>query len=543
MVMKQHGPGLRPESLLRHALAVVTLAIGLSFIFYPGCTCRDNERDPHTLLMRLDAEPSNLNPILATDAYESAVNKFVTESLIELDWDTLEYRPQLAERWEVSPDRLRIRFYLKKGVRWDDGTEFTADDVIYSFNTIKNPRVACAHLKVYYIEVTRIQRVDRYTVDFHCSRRNHLLVLNCGSMPIVPRHVFDNGRDFNTHPRNRHPIGTGPYKFVRWDTGKRIILERNPHFRGTPPDIGRVMFLLVAEQSVALQMLRKGELDVMLLRAIQWARQTGSQKFNMDFYKLRYYLAQYSYIGWNGNRAPFNDRRVRRAMTHLINREALLQKLLFGEGKIVTGPFFFKSRSCNPDIRPWPYDPKQAKRLLEQAGWRDRDGDGILEKNGKRFSFTFTISSGSKFAERLASIMKEDLAKSGIEMFVNRYEWAVFINKISNRDFDAVVLGWSNPTFQDDPYQVWHSSQVAGGSNYVHFVNREADRIIEKAREEFNDERRYALYRRFHEILHEEQPYTFMFNTPELAVVSRRFGSVRVRTRGLNYTEWKVSGR
>ncbi len=533
----------RTMNLGRARAAVYSPILAAVLLILAGCTFANPPRDSHTLLMKLDAEPANLNPILATDAYESAVNRFVTEGLIDLDWDTLEYRPQLAERWTVSDNGLRLRFYLKKGVLWSDGVEFTADDVVFSFNTIKSPKVASAQLKVYFMEVKQARRVDRYTVDFICTSRNFMLLLNCGTMPLVPKHIFDDGRDFNTHPRNRHPLGTGPYKFVRWDTGKCILVEVNEKYRGPRPEIRNVEYILVSEQSVALQMLRKGELDVMSLRAIQWARQTSSDKFNRDFYKLKYYLSQYSYIGWNERRDFFKDRRVRRALTQLINRKAILDKLLFGEGRIATGPFFFRSKSCDPGIRPWPYDPAAARALLAQAGWRDSDNDGFLDRNGKKFSFTLTVSSGSKFAERLASIMKEDFEKSGIELKVNRYEWAVFLNKVSNHDFDAVPLGWSNPSFQDDPYQVWHSSQRKGGSNYVNFSNSEADRIMEKARTEFDDDARAAMYRRFHQILHDEQPYTFLYNTPELVAVSRRFTNVKVHVRGLNFTEWKVADR
>lgn len=227
-------------------------------------------------------------------------------------------------------------------------------------------------------------------------------------------------------------------------------------------------------------------------------------------------------------------------MTLLINRKEILDKLLFGLGEIVTGPFYIFGDSYNRDLKPWPHDPALAKQLLAEAGWADHDGDGILDKGGKKFSFKFTNSSGNEFGERLASIIKEDLSKAGIEMSINQFEWAVFIDKIQRRDFDATSLGWSDPDFQDDPYQIWHSSQINGGSNYVGFRNAEADRIIETARQEFDLKKRVAMYRRFHEILHIEQPYTFLYTVPALAVVSKRFTNVMVHKRGMNFLEWKV---
>lgn len=497
-------------------------------------------RDPYTLNVHMGAEPGTLNPITATDAYSHAINLRIYETLVDRDYETLDVVPLLAERWEISPDKLRFRFHLRRGVTWSDGVEFTADDVVYSFRTMKDPKTACAQLKVYYLDIIDCIKVDRYTVEFLYSRPYYLALIFCGGMPIVPKHVFDDGTDFNTHKHNRLPVGTGPYRFEGWVTGKQISLVLNERYRGKKPQIRRVVYRFVSEPSVALQMLKKGNLDVMGVREIVWVRQTGSQKFQENFYKLKYYLASFSYIGWNAARPFFSDRRVRLAMTHLINRKAILEKLMFGLGEVVTGPFYIFGKSYNHDLEPWPYDPPRGRQLLAEAGWTDSDGDGILDRDGKKFSFTFTMSSGSKFAERLASIMKEDLARAGIEMEINRYEWAVFINKIQNRDFDATSLGWSDPDFQDDPYQIWHSSQIKGGSNYVGFNNPEADRIIEQARREFNEERRIAMYHRFHEILHYEQPYTFLYTNPALAVVSRRFSNVRVYKRGLNFVEWKV---
>lgn len=505
-----------------------------------GCSRIAPERDPYTLYVHMGAEPGTLNPIIATDGYAHAINLKIYEFLVDRDYDTLDIKPMLAERWEISPDKMRFRFYLKKGIFWSDGVEFTADDVVYSFNKIMDPKVASAQLKVYYIDIKSCKKINKYTVEFFYSRPYYLALIFCGGMPIVPKHVFDNGTDFNTHKNNRFPVGTGPYKFDRWDTGKNIVLVRNERYRGAKPDIRKVVYKIIAEESVALQMLKKGEIDIMGIRDIEWVRQTNSKKFTDHFYKLKYYLPSFSYIGWNEQRPFFKDRRVRLAMTHLVNRKDILDKLLFGLGEIVIGPFYIFSKSYNKNIKPWPFNPERAKQLLKEAGWIDHDGDGILDKDGVKFSFTFTMASGSKFSERLVSILKEDFAKVGIDMNINRYEWAVFLEKIQSRNFDATSLAWSDPDFQDDPYQIWHSSQIKGGSNYIGFSSREADRIIERARMEFDERKRITMYRRFQEILHEEQPYTFMFTNPALAVVSKRFTNVKVHTRGLNYLEWKV---
>ncbi len=475
----------------------------------------------------------------ATDAYEGMINGHIYEALVERDRDTLEMIPRLAERWTISPDKMRFRFFLKKGVRWSDGPEFTADDIIYSFRVLKDPKTANSHVKVYYLDVQSVEKIDRYTVEFLYSRPYYLALEFCGGMPVVPKHIFDDGTDFNTHKNNRLPIGTGPFKFQKWETGKRIILEANENYWGRKPGIKKIIYKIVMEQNVALQMLKKGELDVVALREIQWVRQTGSPKFTENFYKLKYYQPNFRYIGWNAKRPFFSDSRVRLALGHLINRKAILDKLMFGLGEMVTGNFYIFSKYYNKNVKQVEYDPEKGKRLLSEAGWRDTDNDGILDRDGRKFSFTFMIPSGTEFSERLASILKEDFSKVGIEMDIRKYEWAVFVNKLHNREFDAVTLAWGLG-YSGDPYQLWHSSQAEKGSNFCNFINSEADDIMDKARVEFDESKRVKLYHRFHEIIYDEQPYTFLFAKPTLAAISKRFDNVKVHVTGLNIDEWIV---
>jgi peptide/nickel transport system substrate-binding protein len=226
-------------------------------------------------------------------------------------------------------------------------------------------------------------------------------------------------------------------------------------------------------------------------------------------------------------------------MTMLVNREAILEEILFGFGTVVTGNFYVKSPDYNKEIVPYPYDPEKALELLKSAGWKDTDEDGILDKDGVLFSFEFLVSSGSKLGETLATILQENLKKVGISMSIRKLEWAVFVQRISDHQFDACTLAWSL-SWESDPYQIWHSSQAEKGSNFVGFENKEADEIIEKARQEFNVEKRRELFQRFHEILHEEQPYTFLFTTEALVALSQRFRGVQVYPLGLAPREWWV---
>ncbi|MDO8462406.1 MAG: ABC transporter substrate-binding protein, partial [Deltaproteobacteria bacterium] len=341
------------------------------------------------------------------------------------------------------------------------------------------------------------------------------------------------------HPLNRSPIGTGPYRFHSWKTNESIRIIRNEEYWGTKPEIREIAFEVIAEDTVALQVLKKGGLDFAGLRPIQWVKQTGSRHFNEQFQKMKYSTPGYSFIGWNNKSPYFADKRVRKAMTFLVNRKELMEKVNFGLGEITTGPFYTDSPDYDRSIIPIPYDPAEAKRLLAEAGWKDTDGDGLLDRDGRPFRFEFLIPSGRRFAELLSTILKEDLSKMGIDVKIRKLEWAVFVKTLDERKFDAVTLGWVFG-FDQDPYQVWHSSQAEKGSNFVGFRDKEADHLIEMGRREFDRGKRAHLYQEFHKLIDEEQPYSFLFANASLLALDRRFENVTVYPTGVDPLEWRL---
>lgn len=495
--------------------------------------------DGDWLMYHLSAEPATLNPITATDAYEGTVNSGkIYETLIERNNETLELEPLLAESWEISEDKLKFTFKIREGIKWHDGKPFTSEDVVFSYKTIMNPKVDSPQLRAYFQEIRDVKAIDDLTVEFTYARPYFLALEFCGGMPIVPKHIFDKG-DFNTNPAGRSPVGTGPYKFVRWTTGRDIVIEKNPDYWGDKPKLDKIVFKIITDNTVAFQVLKREELDVSGLTPIQWERQTNTPSFKENYDKLSYFTPNYSYIGWNSRRPYFADKKVRTALTHLVNRELILNKILFDLGAIVTNPFYINSPEYDKSIEPYPYDPKKAEELLEEAGWVDSDGDGIRDKDGVKFAFEFLIPGGSETGEKIATILKEELDKMGIQMDIRKTEWAVFTTRLNERNFDAVTLAWSMGV-ESDPYQIWSSTQADSGSNFIGFKNEEADKLIEQARVEFDREKRKELYRRFAEIVHEEQPYTFLFCRKSTVAVNKRFENVTVYPLGIDFVEWHV---
>lgn len=490
------------------------------------------------LIYHMSAEPGTLNPITATDAYESTINRNIYETLVERDNESLELKPLLAESWEISEDKKSFVFTLRKGVKWHDGTPFTARDIVYSYERIIDPGVDSPHLKSYYKDIESVTAISDHKVKFVYSKPYFLALEFCGGMPIVPEHIFDKG-DFNTNPAGRSPVGTGPYKFVEWDTGSQILLTRNSEYWGEKPNIKKVVFKIINDDTVKFQVLKNGNLDVAGLTPVQWDKQSNTESFTRNYNKHAYFTPNYSFIGWNQRRSYFSDKRVRRAMTHFLNRDLVLEKILLDLGTVVTNPFFLKSPEYPKYIEAYEYNPEKAVELLNAAGWTDSDGDGVRDKNGVSFEFEFLVPNGSETGEKIATIFKEEIKKHGIVMNIRKTEWAVFTQRLNQRKFDAVTLAWSMGV-ESDPYQIWSSTQAEQGSNFVGFVNKEADELIEKARGEFDRDKRIKLYNRFAEIVHEEQPYTFLFCRQSTVAINKRFENVNIYPLGIDFIEWYV---
>jgi peptide/nickel transport system substrate-binding protein len=490
-------------------------------------------------IARFGGEPANLNPITSSDAGVSDINAFIFETLLEYDNATLAKKPRVADKWDISPDHLTYTFYLKKNGVFSDGTPLTANDVKFSFDKVMDPAVDAAHLRNYYKDITACDVIDDYTVRFTAKQPyvRHLIML--GDISILPQHLYSQG-DFNQSPYNRKPVGSGPYVFESWDTGSQITLARNEKYWRDKPRIMKRVFRFIIDPNAAFQVLNRQEVDMMNLSPELWVNRASNADFEAKFNKFKYYSSAYSYIGWNMRHPQFQDKMVRRAMTFLLNRKQILETIYYGLGKQVVSEFFVESPEYDKSILPWPYDPDQAKKLLDAAGWVDSKGSGVREKDGVPFQFEMLIRSGSPDDERVATVYQEELRKAGIAMSIRALEWATFLERVDSRNFDAVRLGWSEPPIEGDPYQVWHSSQAEKGSNYVGFVNAEADKLMDDARLEFDDQKRIALYHKFNAILHEEQPYTFLFCIQTLEALDKRFHGVRVYKAGMDSREWWV---
>ncbi len=499
------------------------------------------------LTVAIDTNPPSLNLAVDSDWVASRITSHrVYESLISLDTlhaPKFEYFPELAERWDVSEDKKTYTFHLRKGVKFHDGTPFTSRDCVATFDKIRDKTTKAAHVRSLLEELASYSAPDESTFVMVWKRPYAFTLDTIEGIAIQPAHVIAKltGKQYNdaaTNPLNRAPVGTGPFRFVTWENNTKIVLERFADYWGEKPYLDRVVFRIVPDATVRLQLAERGEVDMApKVTSDQWRKLAENTTLRKDWNRSRFIPNQYGWIGWNEERPIFADKRARRAMTMLVDRPGIIEKLLYGLPRATECTFYWDSEQCDPNLKPLPYDPPAAIKLLEELGWKDTDGDGVRDKDGKPFRFVLMLPSGSEEAARWSAKIKEDMARAGVAMDIQRVEWSAFTKRLTEHSFDACTLLWASSDPYDDPAQIWHSNSIKGGSNYISFKNAEVDSIIERARVEFDDDARDALYRKFGEILHEEQPYTIMYTRPELDLLHKRVKGAKANLSSWSYEQ------
>jgi len=492
-----------------------------------------------TIIMGSIGDASNLLPVLSSDSASSDINGLVYNGLVRYDKD-LHIVGELAESWEISPDNLTITFHLRPGVKWHDGEPFTAEDVLFTYRLYVDPDTPTAYAERYR-QVAKAEVLDPLT--FRVTYDKPLApALISWSVAIHPKHLLE-GKDITKSPLSRAPVGTGPYRFVEWAPGEKIVLEANPDYFEGKPYIHRVVYRIIPDQSTMFLELQSGGLDYMGLTPIQYQTQTDTPAFKRRFNKYRYLSFGYTYLGYNLRRPLFQDRRVRQALSCAINKQEIIDGVLLGLGRVATGPYKPDTWVYNPDVRRYPYDPEKARGLLAEAGWRDSDGDGLLDKDGRTFRFTIVTNQGNDLRVKTGEIIQRRLQEIGIDVKLRVIEWASFLKEFINPgNFDATILGWSGVP-DPDQYNIWHSSKTGPRElNFIQFKNDEVDALLEKGRRTFDRAERKKYYDRFQEILAEEQPYTFLYVPEALPVVSKRFHGIEPAPAGImyNFHKWFV---
>jgi peptide/nickel transport system substrate-binding protein len=378
-----------------------------------------------------------------------------------------------------------VVFTLRDDVRWHDGVAFTSRDAAFTFAAIMDDATASPR-KPDFDLILRVEAPDAHTFRV-VYRKPYSPALESWMISMLPAHLLE-GKPQSWWVRNfnRTPTGTGAFKFADWKTNEFIRVSRNPDYFDAPgPWLDGIVYRFMPDQLTLRLAFETRQID--FWSAEPWTVNSFIDDPRFDVFTSP--TSSYTYIGWNLKRPLFQDPLVRRALAHAVDVPSMVKFILYGHGLQSTGLFTPQMWFFNPNIQPLRYDPETARALLAEAGWLPGE-DGILQKNGERFSFTLITNNGNEVRRDIATLTQDGLKQLGIEVKVELYEWAVFLkNHINKGDFDAMVLGWSLGNGYDQ-FQIWHSSQANPEQlNVVGYKNPEADRLLEDIRQEYNREK------------------------------------------------------
>jgi peptide/nickel transport system substrate-binding protein len=524
------------------------------------------------------SEPSKLNYYTTSEGTTRQIMTYIIEPMFSVsEQDATKLTPRLATAWSLSEDGLTATYQLRRDAKWSDGAPFTADDVVFTFNVIRDPAVKAEAHRGSYVDVEKLEKVDDYTVKATFKRRYWKGIYVLGSsMLIIPRHWYQKRvaevakekgiEKFSVNPGEdgfgavfnglREPcVGTGPYVCPPggWEAGTSITLDRNPDYwrlRVEPGvwNLQTVKYRFISDHLAIMNQVRQQKVDVQVVDTDEWLDSLSKEKVITDNYKYYNYdhigLA-FNYIAWNCRKFPFDDARARVAMTHLIDRAGMLRDLWRNNGTVATCPNKQIYPEYNKELVPHAFDPAKAAALLKEAGFEDRDKDGVLDKQVggelKPFSFELKVPSGRAEFERIGNRIKEAMEKVGVRCEIRPIEWSVFIEHLYNRDFDAVCLFASFVDPWVDNFDDYHSSEdIPRGGNTPGWHKPEIDKLLEEMRQELDRTKRIPMYHRLYAILHDEQPMTLLIHGLVDVLAHKRFQNVVVRHAGMKQTYWWV---
>jgi peptide/nickel transport system substrate-binding protein len=485
-------------------------------------------RQGGSLVIRLRTEPPHLNLLIHPDHALARVTLHqVFEALLREDPRTYELAPELAESWRISEDRRTVTFHLRGGARWHDGLPVTAADAKFTLEAVLDRGSAATALRASVKDLRAVEAPDARTVVLRYAEPHYHALHALTGIPILPKHVYGTG-DLRRHPRNRMPIGSGPYRVGAWTPGREIVLHRWGEHWARGGYLDELRYRVVREDAVALLLVRRGELDLDERAGNdEWLQAADDEALRARARRLLSHPPGYAFRAYNTRHPALADRRVRLALTLLSDRPTAIREVHRGLHRPAVGPYPLESPCHDPALAPHPFDPARARTLLGEAGYG--------EKNPLRL--TWLIPSTSKTLIPEARIFQADARPAGVLVALETVDWATFQTRLRAGGFELAALAWMTGV-EDDPFPLFHSSQAQDGLNYGAYRNPEMDRLLEAARREFDPRGRRALCRRIERTLHEDQPYTFLYQLAAPIFVSRRVDGLYPSLTGLQYRDF-----
>jgi len=513
-------------------LALLVLAAALSVPALSQAARRNDGRpDGGTLSYGEYGRAATLDPITSNEMISVRVSELLFNGLVGIN-EKQEVVPELAERWEVSKDGLTYTFFLRHDVLWHPNEDqqakpFTADDVVFTYNIMMNPKTVTP-LKVRYEFIDSVKKVDDYTVQF-ILKRPILNALAKFTFKIIPRFgpanpVYLTRED----PFVQNPIGTGPYMLKSVTTDGEIVMVANDNYFKGRPHIDKFVSKPFADQNIMTQAMMFNAIDmIVLVNPRDIPEIQGDRRFILQPYNA----LSYSFFGYNCRNPLLADKRVRQAFTYAVNRQEMLDSFFNGQGTVISGPFAPGSWAYNLDVQPLPYDPQKAIALLKEAGFTPGP-DGIMQKDGKKLVLTLKvpIEKESESVKRVVLAFQNYLKNIGVSINVQFQEWQAWKEDVfRDHNFDIVFASW---VFDDsaDISSLFHSSEIGPWkNNFIGYSNPEVDSLIAESKLTLDYEKRRTINRKLHAILADEAPYTFLWTLTNYTAYHRKIHHVSIQ--------------
>ncbi|MEN9809353.1 MAG: hypothetical protein RLZZ488_920 [Pseudomonadota bacterium] len=504
------------------AIAAVCASVALPEALTPKAFAAERSG---TFIESVSANPTSLFPLTNNDGEVAAVQEMFFESLLDRHWDTYDWTPNLASKWEISKDGKQFTFTLNKKAKFSDGSPVTAEDVKFSYDIIFMKGVMAAHLRPYYSAIKNVEVLGADKIRFTVGEVYYKNFDVVAGLTVFPKKhytkLYEKDNSMMKAEVTKDPLGSGAWLLEKWDGNQQIVFKRNPNYWNKDELIkqgrwnyDRYIYKIVQEEPVEFEMFRKGDLTFKGLTGKQWSKQTNGAEFKSKLVKVKAVNKAptgYGFIGWNQKNPILTNKDVRWALSHIADLKTWISKIEYDMAEPTVGPYSVKSEQHDSALKPIEFDLKKARERLAAAGWTKAGKGGVLEKDGQRLELTIIYPQQSKETTEPKLVdFKQKAAKVGIAINLKAIDWTTFTKLLDDRKFDGAALGWSRDN-DGDLKQIWHSDSISSkGSNFIGYSNKEVDKLIDQHRATLDKPKRMELARKLQKLIYEDQPYTFL---------------------------------
>lgn len=563
-----------------------------------GCK-KTGKNSKNEISIHLLGDPDKLLPYSSNTADATYIEHLIFQKLIEWDYEKNEFVGKLAkQRPKITfitsgeyAGGMKLDYEIRPEATWDNGTPITGYDVAFTYKAVLNPKTACEHKRPYYKFLSNIivdsLNPKKFTVY---SKEKYVLAEEYSGYWVLPEYIYDKEKimrnfsikelknekdtnslfknnniikfadDFNSQKYSRelgYVVGSGAYEFSNWTTGSKLILKLKKNWWGRTSNdstirnyghIETVKYSIINDWSTASTAIKGKELDC--INGIEFKlfnELKTDENFNKSFNAYTPTMQSYVFIGINLSKEKFKDLKVRQALAHTLDKNQIIQTLLYGLATPVESMISPEKKEYNKNLKSYEFDIAKANSLLDEAGWKDTDGDGIRDKiiQGKKtdLNIEYKYNTGNITRKNIGLIYKENLNKIGVELTIVNKEFTVFLDDLKKHDFELFCGSWVGDPNIEDQTEIFHTKSSNGGSNYSSYGDPISDKMIESIRTELNESKRTEIYQKLQEKVHNDIPRIFIYSPLERMAFSKRFtntNAYKVRP-GYDIGLWKLA--